>query len=161
MATFEIRAPSEKDRVAAARLRASNDRKAPSWRAFVRENWSTPDVGDLSGAARAHLAYYLYLHRVAYGPVSVAALDPQEPWKFAHGVLESEAALARLEILRAAHRPEADGIEKAVLERWPGLTWRVEKIHLGQGLLTVLRTGWGVESSGASRENRPRPYPSH
>ncbi len=159
-AVFDIRAPSEKDRAVAARLRASNDRKAPSWRAFVRENWSTPDVAELSVAAHAHLAYYLYLHRVAHGSVSVAALDPEEPWKFAHGILESEAVLVRLEILRAAQRPEADGVEKAVLERWTGLNWRVEKIHRGQGLLTALRTGWGVESPRAPSD-RPRPYPSH
>lgn len=117
----------------------------------MRENWSTSDVTHLSATARAHLAYYLYLHRVAYGPLGVAALDPEEPWKFAHGVLESEAALVRLEILRAAHKPEAEGVEKAVLERWPGLAWRVEEIHNNQGMLTVLRTGWGVESSSASR----------
>jgi hypothetical protein len=101
----------------------------------VRENWSTPDLTGLSPAARTdvahHLAYYLYLHRAAYGPTPVAALDPQEPSRFAHGVLEGEAALLRLEILKAAGKPEAEGIEKAILERWPGLSWRVEEIQRG------------------------------
>lgn len=158
-ASCQIRAPSEKDRAAATKLRASNKNKEPSWRAFARQNWSTPDTTSLSASARVHLAYYLYLHRVTYGPVSIAALDPEEPWKFAHGVLESEAALVRLEILRAAHKPEADGVERAVLERWPGLAWRVEELHVNQGLLTVLRTGWGVESWMAPAD-QPRPYPA-
>lgn len=162
--SLEIRAPSEKDRAAANRLRVANDHKTPSWRAFVRENWSTPDLSGLSTAARtdvAHqLAYYLYLHRVAYGPTPIAALDPEEPWKFAHGVLESEAAVVRLEILRAAHRPEADGVQRAILERWPGLSWRVEEINRGDGLLMELRTFWGVERS-TPPAGRPRPYLTH
>jgi hypothetical protein len=141
-------------------LRAANDLKTPSWLAFVRENWSIPDLSDLSASARSdlshHLAYYLYLHRVAYGPTPVAALDPQEPWHFGHGVLESEAAVIRLEILSAEHKSEAVGVEKAVLERWPGLAWRVEEIHRGRGLLTQLRTSWGVERSNPS--TLPRPY---
>ena len=156
-ASFEIRAPSEKDRAAVARLRAGLERKPFSWRTFVRDNWSTPDVSGLSSGAHAHLAYYLYLHRVTYGPLTVAALDAEEPRKFGHGVLEGEAALARLEILRAAKKPEADGVEKAVLERWPGLAWRVQEIGQGQGLLTGLRTAWGVEREDVPSD-RPRPY---
>lgn len=158
---FDVRAPSEGDRATAARLRASNDLKKPSWRTFVRQNWSTPDLSGLSASARTdvahHLAYYLYLHKVAYGPTPIAALDPDEPWRFAEGVLNGEAALARLEILSAAHSGHAGGVEKAILERWPGLAWRVEEIRRGQGLLTELRDFWGVEKSGV-HPTGPRPY---
>lgn len=161
--SFEIRAASDKDRTTAERLRAANDLKTPSWRTFVRQNWSTPEASGLSSSARTdvahHLAYYLYLHRVAYGPTPIAALDPEEPWHFAHSLLESEAAAVRLEILTAAHRPEAAGVEKAILERWPGLAWRVEEIHRGRGLLTQLRTSWGIERSDVPATG-PRPYQS-
>lgn len=161
---IEILAPSKEDRAIATRLRATNDNKgsswhaASSWQAFVLDNWSTPDIHELSPAGRAGLAYYLYLHRAAYGPLSIAALDPEEPWKWGHGVLEAEAAVVRLEILHAAKKPEAVGIEAAILERWPGLAWRVEKIHKKEGFLEIMRTSHGVE-----RDDPPagKPWPYH
>jgi hypothetical protein len=154
---FEVHAPSREDLTIARKLRATNDLGEPSWSAFIKHNWSTPHTNGLSSAGHARLAYYLYLHRVAYGPRSVAQLDPEEPWKFGHGVLEPEAALLRLEILRAVKRPEAKGVEAAILERWPGLAWRIEQIHNGLGLLTLQRTFYGVESPDAPK-GKPRPY---
>ena len=154
---LEIAPSSREDRAIAARLRATNDREKSSWHAFIRHNWSTPATSGLSAAARAHLAFYLFLHRVTYGPQPVSALDPELPWQFGKGVLEGEAALLRLEILHAASRPEAAGVEAAILERWPGFTWWVEQIRNGHGPLMRLRTGDGVDSIYAPTD-KPRPY---
>lgn len=154
---FQIQPSAEADRAIAGRLRATSDDEKTGWHSFVRHNLSTPETSGLSAAALKGLAYYLYLHRAAYGPQAIAALDPQGPRAFAHGVLESEAAILRLEILTAAGRPEVEGLEKAILERWPGLGWRTERIRSGQGLLTSLRSIYGVDSIYAPKD-KPRPY---
>jgi hypothetical protein len=154
---IEILPSTKEDRAIASRLRATNDEGVSSWRAFIKENWSTPDTTGLSAAARAQLAFYLYLHRVTYGPQRVAALDSEEPGRIGHGVLEGDVAAIRLEILRAAGKPEAAGIEAAILERWPGLAWWVDQIHKNSGLLMGLRTSYGAESSYASKD-KPQPY---
>ena len=156
-APVEIQAPSKQDHAIVAKLRAKNGQDKPSWGAFVEDNWSTPDVHGLSPAARAELAFHLYLHRVTYGPDAVAALDPEGASKFAHGALESTSALIRLEILRAKNKPEAEGVEAAILERWPGLAWWVEQIHNDSGLLARLRSSNGVDSGDAPTD-KPRPY---
>jgi hypothetical protein len=154
---IEIQSPSKEDRVIASRLRTTNDVGKTSWHAFVAQNWSTPQVSGLSSAAHARLAYYLYLHRAAYGPRPIAELDPEEPWKWGHGVLDAEAAVIRLEILYSAKKLEAAGVEAAILERWPGLAFRVDEIHRREGLLEVLRTSHGVERSRIPSD-KPRPY---
>jgi hypothetical protein len=139
-------------------LRVHNDAGRPSWNAFVTNNWARPDTAGLSPNGRTRLAYHLYLHSVAYGPHSVAKLDPKEPERlFGRGLLEGESALLRLEILHAAGRPEAKGIAAAIVERWPGLSWRVRDIEQGHGLLTVLRTAYGAESPNAPKD-KPHPY---
>jgi hypothetical protein len=154
---LEVAPASKDDRVVAARLRATNDRGKSSWHAFVRNNWSTPSVSELSAAARAHLAFYLFLHRVTYGPQPVGAIDPEAPGHFGKGVLEGEAALLRLEILHAAGRPESAGIASAILERWPGFAWWVGQIRGNHGPLMRLRTGFGAESVYAPTD-KPQPY---
>ena len=154
---FQIRPASHHDHEIAAKLRAANAAKVSSWRAFVQDNWTTPDTTGLSADARAQLAYYLFLHRAAYGPTAVPALDPGAVEKLGRGILEPEAAVLRLEILAAAKRPEAAGITRAVLERWPGLGWRVDEIHSGRGFLTDLRMSYGVEQGDAPKD-RPSPY---
>ncbi len=70
---------------------------------------------------------------------------------------ERHGPLARLEIVRAAGKPEADGVEAAVLERWPALAWWVEQIKEHAGPLARLRAGYGIESSYA-RKDGLRPY---
>jgi hypothetical protein len=154
---LEIATVSKEDKAIASRLRTTNDREKSSWHAFVRHNWSTPATSGLSAVARAHLAFYLFLHRVTYGPQPVSALNSELPWQFGKGVLEGEAALLRLEILHAARRPEAAGVEAAILERWPGFAWWVGQIRNGHGPLRRLRTGDGVESIDAPTD-KPRPY---
>jgi hypothetical protein len=156
-ARIEILATSKGDRAIASKLRATNDDKRSSWQAFVLDNWSTPKTHGLSSVARARLAYYLYLHRVAYGPSAISALDPEEPWRWGHGVLEAEAAVVRLEILHAAKKSEAAGVEEALLERWPGLAWRVENIHRNEGFLTTMRASYGVERDDPP-VGKTRPY---
>jgi hypothetical protein len=94
---------------------------------------------------------------VAYGPKAIGELDPETPWQFGKGILEGQAALFRLEILYAAGRPEAPGVEMAIVERWPGLAWWIAQIRNGRGPLTNLRTGYGVESE-YSPTDKPRPY---
>ena len=162
-ARIEILADSKEDRAIASKLRATKDDKdssfhaASPWQAFVEDNWSTPVTHGLSPAGRAQLAYYLYLHWAAYGPQPIAELDPEAPRKWGHGVLEAEAAVVRLEILHAGKKPEAAGVEAALLERWPGLAWRVENIHRNEGFLTTMRTSYGVERDDPSA-GKPRPY---
>jgi hypothetical protein len=156
-AQIEVRRSVPRDHAIADRLRTANDARESSWRAFLTANWSTPDGAGLSESGRARLAYYFYLHRVAYGQRPVANLEPDEPGRFGHGVLEAEGALLRLEILHAAARPEVKGITAAVLERWPGLAWRVRDIERGHGLLSILRTVHGVESPDAPKD-KPHPY---
>ena len=156
-ARIEVRSTSPKDLAVARHLRSTNDAQEASWRAFLTDNWSTPDVSGLSEKGRNRLAYYLYLHRVAYGARALAALDPKEPERFGHGPLEAEVAVLRFEILHAAKRPEQAGIKAAILERWPGLAWRIHDIDEGHGLMTVLRTVQGVERSEPPKD-KPAPY---
>jgi hypothetical protein len=130
-ARIEVHPTAPKDLSAVQHLRSTNDAHESSWRAFLTDNWSTPDTAGLSEKGRSHLAYYLYLHRAAYGPRALAALDPKEPERFGHGPLEAEAAVLRFEILHAAKRPEATGIKAAILERWPGVAWRISRHRRG------------------------------
>ena len=154
---LEIASPSAQDKAIAAKLRAHIENERPSWLAFVRHNWSTPASAGLSAVAHARLAFHLFLHRVAYGPKAIGELYPETPWQFGKGILEGQAALSRLEILYAAGRPEAPGVEMAIVERWPGLAWWIAQIRNGRGPLTNLRTGYGVESEYSSTD-KPRPY---
>jgi hypothetical protein len=155
--TLRIVAAPETDRTIANALRHQNDRGQASWFAFVRGNWSTPQVAGLSAAGRQRLAYYLFLHRAAYGPQPVAALDPAAVQAFDSGPLQGEAALLRLEIEHAAKGAAATSDATALARRWPGLAWRIEQINTGNGRLTVLRRSSGIERHDAARD-RPRPY---
>jgi hypothetical protein len=136
---FEVRAASKEDLKIAARLRADNVERKHSWLELVRRNPTVVSGEGLSATAQAQVDYYLYLHHVALSVQPLASLRPDETDRFAHGSLEAEAAVLRLEILHAAGRPEAAGVEAAVLERWPGLVWRVGKIRTGGGTLAWLR----------------------
>jgi hypothetical protein len=155
--SVEVIASSKTDHAIVTRLRSTNDDNVPSWRAFIESNWSTPDTHGLSAEGLRKLGLYLYLHEVAYGPRPIAALDPEQPWKFGRGVLESEAALYRLEILLAAKKPQADGVAAAILERWPARALSVEDVRKGFGLLKRIRTACGAESPYAPKD-KPRPY---
>ena len=154
--SLEILALPPSDRERLVRLRSVSE-EASSWRTFLTDNWRTPDLGGLSELARQGLAFHAWLHRAAYGPVPIAALDPSGPTRFDHGILESWATLVRLEILYAARRPEAEGIEQALLERWPGLAWWVTQVHAGTGVLKRLRILYGAESEYAPTD-QPLPY---
>ena len=156
-ARVEVVAPSKTDHAIATRLRSTNRDNVPSWRAFIASNWSTPDTHGLSADGLRRLGLYLYLHKVACGPRPVSALDPEEPWKFGHGLLESEAALYRLEILRAAKKPQEEGIAAAILERWPARARSVEKIRRDLGFLKRIRKSYGAESPYVPKD-KPRPY---
>jgi hypothetical protein len=156
-ANVEVVASGKTDHAIATRLRSANDDNAPSWRAFIASNWSTPDTHGFSAEGLRRLGLYLYLHKVAYGPRPVSALDPEEPWKFGHGILESEAALYRLEILRAAKRPQAEGIAAAILERWPSRAGSVAKVREDFGLLKRIRISYGADSPYVPKD-KPRPY---
>jgi len=152
----EIRDLSPSDHEHLARLRLAHG-GVSSWRAFLTDNWRTPDPSALSDLARSGLAFHTYLHHVAYGPTPIGALDPTGPNRFARGILESWATLMRLEILLAAGRPEAEGIELALLERWPGFSWWVTQVHAGAGILQRVRILYGAESTYAPAD-QPWPY---
>ena len=137
---FEVRAPTKEDRAIATKLLSTNSDNKRSWLELVTENPSAWSAQGLSAAAHATLDYYLYLQEVESSGRPLASRRPNETDRFAHGALEAEAAVLRLELLYAAGRPEAPGIEAVVLERWPGLAWRVEKIRAGRGLLNRLHS---------------------
>ena len=156
-ATVHIKPLARSDRPVIDRLRPKNDHHRPSWVSFLTENWKAPDIAKLSAKARQHLAFHLFLHRAAYGPLPPAKLDPDATKAFAHGIFAGWAALIRLEILRAAGRPEAEGLESDLRKHSPEFTWWIDQVRAGAGLLTRYRRLYGVESPYAPTDG-PRPY---
>ena len=71
--------------------------------------------------------------------------------------LEAEAGALRLEILAAARGGAVKTQAQALVERWPGLEWRVRDIEAGRGRLPILRRTCGVERDDPPKD-RPRPY---
>lgn len=160
--SVRVRAPSPEDAVIAERLRILNDRRELSWSSFVLENWRTVylqppvpaeeiaelravDATGLSDDGRRLLAYYLFLHRATYGPQSVAELSLTRVNELAGGPLEAEALVLRYEILSARQDSAAADVRVAVLDRYPGVTWRLEQIERGRGRLSQLRSLYGAE----------------
>lgn len=161
----DIVEPSATDRSISTTLRQYNDRQEPSWIAFLRYNWRTIHISDkvdvgarafprvlnasgLSTAARDALALHLFLHRAIYGPKEVADLNLKNIDAFDRGLLRSEAAVLRYEILHARGDSVAeDALGKEVLADFPGVAWRLEEIREGFGRISYLR-----RTRGAGRE---------
>jgi len=154
--------PSSEDSTIAAILRSHTDSEKALWSHFLRYNWRTiytrraapkkevakeraVDASGLSEKGRQALAFYLFLHRSTYGPGSVAELRPSQTDAFAEGPLEAEAAVLRYEILVARDDPSTSAERKKILEQFPGLEWRVEKVDNGNGRLMRLRRMYGAE----------------
>ncbi len=162
--------PSSGDSTIAAILRSRTDSEKALWSHFLRYNWRTiytrrpapkkeiaegraVDASGLSEEGRESLALHLFLHRATYGPKSVAELSPAETEAFAEGPLKGEAAVLRYEILTARGDASASTERKKILDRFPGLKWRIEAIDEGNGRLRRLRRRYGPEQDGASERD--------
>jgi hypothetical protein len=133
------------------RLRHADGALRPSWANLLRSR-SALDSGEelrgLSEQARRALVPYLILHQAIHGPEPLATF----PLDFlaAHdlGPWASEAGILGYELLQARRAPDLAQQRERLLQRWPGLAFRVREIDAGAGLLTLLRSEYGPESPG-------------
>ncbi len=132
-----------------------------SWQPFLTNNWNTVALSTAVGEkVSQQMALYLFLHRAAYGPEPLKRIS-LDPVRKLHGpVLAAEAAGFEYEILSARGMSDAQQVVRSsALQKWPGLKSRFQEIDQGQGLLTVLRTGYGVEKK-SGQPQAVKPYPT-
>lgn len=118
-----------------------------SWGPFLTNNWNTISLPQTVGEqAYRQLALHLCLHKAAYGPEPLARFPLDACRKLRGPVLSAEAAILEYELL-VARGSEANRLaaRSTIVQRWPALEFRLDKIDRGEGLLTVLRKGYGVE----------------
>jgi hypothetical protein len=169
---IELIAPEPLDSAVSLQLRGHNDVNEASWVNFIRNNWRTiyvtsppPEKKDvvpyvdafrLSQRAKEVLAFHFFLHRAVYGPEKVGSLSAKQVEACAKGLLESEAKLLQLEILKARNDRSAKNLQEELLTKFPGVRFRLEEIERGEGFLTTAR-----RSRGAEREFDVKPgfYP--
>jgi hypothetical protein len=143
--------PSPAERTEAERLRRLGLRAhvvdCGSWQPFLISNWNTVSLSQTLGEKASHqLALHLYLHRAAYGPETLDHLPIDDLRKLRGPVLSAEAGCLEYEILALrGNKTELEAARSRLLQTWPGLKVRLEQIENGQGLLTTLRKGYGVE----------------
>lgn len=133
---------------ALAALRSRHLGRDPSWNEVLLANPRTiedEELADLDPTSRAAVALHLWLHRAAYGPTPVAALDPAPLASLGAGPLEGEVAVLEHELLAARGDPSAPARASVIASRWPGLRWRIEDDVAGQGLVQMLRSVVGAE----------------
>jgi hypothetical protein len=160
---IELIAPSAEERSEALRLRhlglRGNAVDTGSWRPFLTSSWNSVSVSPALGEQAARqLALYLRLHRLTYGPAPLSQV-PLDTFRPLRGpVLSSEAEALEYELLAArASKPQLDATRSGILQKWPGLKARLDRIDEGAGLLTTLRKGYGVERDPPLPAGR-RPY---
>jgi hypothetical protein len=149
--------PTAAERTEAARLRrmglSANTVDSGSWQPFLTHNWNTVVVAPAVGPrAMRQLGLYLTLHRAAYGPESLAQMPTNTFEPLSGDLLSAEAALLDYEIVVAhGDRSEIEKTRARALHAWPDLKLRLNAVDKGEGLVRILRTGYGAE--------RPRPLP--
>jgi hypothetical protein len=147
---FEVEEPGAPEAAAVAALRARNRPNAPSWNAFVLDNFrevAAEELDDIGPEGRAHLAIVLGMHRSTYGPDAIDRIDPSLFRNLGDGPLVAESALLEHEVLVARSDPAAASFEASIRSQWPSLGWRVDDNARGQGLLARLRRMVGAERS--------------
>jgi hypothetical protein len=134
-----------------ARLRSSGGAQSPSWSNFIE----APDAleqGDtlqgLSEEARRALVPYLILHQAIHGPEALAVFPPDFLAQYIQGPWASEASVLAYELLWSRRAPDLPQQRAGLLQRWPGLGFRVAEIEAGAGLLTRLRRDYGPKGGG-------------
>ncbi|MEZ0469751.1 hypothetical protein [Luteimonas salinilitoris] len=160
---MEFIEPSSKEGIEAARLRRlglrANAEDYGSWQPFLTNNWESISASEEIGEpTRRQLSLHLFLHRAAYGQESIANLSMDGLGKLQGSVLSPEAACLEYELLAARlPKPELASRRAEVLQKWPELETRLDKIDAGEGLLTTLRRGYGAEKRTAPPPDK-RPY---
>jgi hypothetical protein len=144
---FAVVAPSAADSRFAALLPAGR-----SWRSALLSGAIDPrECAELSTAARESLALYLAYAAAVRGE-SLAVL-PTEPFAALPWPLDAEAHAFIYELERAREDPRAGSSRRALVQRWPGLVWRADRVDAGHGALKVLRDIYGARAP----VNSPRP----
>jgi hypothetical protein len=146
--SFVVEMPGEDEARAIAKLRASNRPGAPSWNAFLLDNFREVDdeeLADLGDAGRAQLGHTRMLHQAIYGPEGAAQLDPKAFDGLGAGALTGETMVLEHELLAARRDPGAAALEQRILSAWPGLEWRVRENYADDGLVTRLRRVYGAD----------------
>ena len=147
--TIEFVKPTVDDAAEAIRLRrlGISPTDTGAWAPFLKNNWNTVTVSrNLSQEAMRQLGLHLFLHRALYGPTRVAQLDVSPLREISGPVLRAEAALLEFEILTIRNDAGAAGsLREAILESWPALRFRVERLAEEKGLLTRGRKLFGAE----------------
>lgn len=160
--SFDVEIPPEEEAAAAAKLCASNRAGAPSWNAFLTDNFREVDdeeLADLGNEGRARLGYVRMLHQAVYGPDGPARLDPKAFDGLGTGALSGEVVVLEHEMLAARRDPGAALLEQRIVATWPGLRWRVRENYADDGLVTRMRRVYGADRAFPVPP-RPLPYES-
>lgn len=157
--------PSIEEKIEADRLRRlglrTNVVDYGSWQPFLTNNWNTVSLSETIGEEASHqLALHLFLHKAAYGPEPLEHFPLDVLRKLQGPVLSAEAASLEYEILAVrGNKTELEITRSRLLQTWPGLKARLKQIDNGEGLITTLRKGYGVEKDFPLPPGR-RPYTS-
>jgi hypothetical protein len=112
------------------------------WPLFLESNPTTlsaPLANAFGEDVRPIMRFYLWLHRALWGPIGPEGLQVGELDGLATGVFEAEVAALKYELVVARRDPGAGQIRQAMLGKWPGLRWRLERVDEGKGFLTIHR----------------------
>ena len=148
LAEVTLKAASATDVPLLAGLRRLGGAGSPSWTNFIQ----APDAlahgalfQGLSDQARFALVPYFILHQVVHGPEPLSAFPPEFLAPHLEGPWGSEAGVLSWELLWARGAPDLAQRRQTLLQRWPGVSFRVAQIESGYGLLTTLRRTYGRE----------------
>jgi len=159
--TFEVLEPTPDAAAALASLRARHESgDEPSWNAVLLANFREIEDAELDALdepSRAAIGLHLWMHCAVYGATGLAAIDPHGLDVFAADVQAGEVEALRHELLVARTDSGAAAQAAAIIERWPGLAWRIEDNDTREGLLALLRRSVGAERSAPSVPS-PLPY---
>jgi hypothetical protein len=131
------------------KLRHAGGALRPSWANLLRAPSALDSVDALRGLSergRHALVPYLILHQAIHGPEPLATFPPEFLASHDQGPWASEASVLTYELLWARRAPDLAQQGDRLLQRWPGLAFRVREIEAGAGLLTLLRSEYGPES---------------
>ena len=143
-----LNAPNPEDLPLLAGLRRLGGAGSPRWINFIRD----PDAlanrvlfQSLSDQARSALVPYFILHQVVHGPESLSAFPLAFLAQHLEGPWGSEAGVLSWELLWARGASDLAQRKQALLQRWPGVAFRLSQIEAGNGLLTTLKRTYGPE----------------
>jgi hypothetical protein len=144
--TLALVAPDPADLPLLARLRMAGGSQTPSWANLIKSPTQPEEeeiMERLSERTSRALVPYLILHQALQGSESLSAFPPEVLAPHQQGPWASEAGVLAYELLWARQAPDLAQRRTALLQRWPGLAFRVEAIETGAGLLTTLRRQYG------------------